>query len=52
VGKKGRGWGKGGEMTQTLYAHINKEKKKKWISKTWEGYKGYRSEKRTGTTQR
>jgi hypothetical protein len=25
------GWGKGGEMTQTLYAHMNKKKK------TWEG---------------
>jgi hypothetical protein len=21
-----RGWGKGGEMTQTLYAHVNKKK--------------------------
>jgi hypothetical protein len=24
-----RGWGKGGEMTQTLYAHMNKIKIKK-----------------------
>jgi hypothetical protein len=23
-----RGWGKGGEMTQTLYAHMNKRKNK------------------------
>jgi hypothetical protein len=23
-GGKGEGWGKGGEMTQTLYAHMNK----------------------------
>jgi hypothetical protein len=28
VGGKGGGRGKGGEMTQTLYAHINKRKKK------------------------
>jgi hypothetical protein len=30
------GWGKGGEMTQTLYAHMNKIKIKKklhWSSK-------------------
>jgi hypothetical protein len=25
-GWKGGGWGKGGEMTQTLYAHMNKIK--------------------------
>jgi hypothetical protein len=24
VGGKGRGWGEGGEMTQILYAHMNK----------------------------
>jgi hypothetical protein len=24
VDGKGRGWGKGGEMTQTLYAHMKK----------------------------
>jgi hypothetical protein len=24
-----KGWGKEGDMTQTLYAHMNKEKKKK-----------------------
>jgi hypothetical protein len=29
VGGKERGWGKGGEMTQTLYAHMNKKKKNK-----------------------
>jgi hypothetical protein len=23
-------WGEGGEMTQTLYAHMNEKKKKKW----------------------
>jgi hypothetical protein len=27
-GGKGGGGGKGGEMTQTLYSHINKRKKK------------------------
>jgi hypothetical protein len=27
-GGQARGWGKGGEMTQTLYAHTNKRKKK------------------------
>jgi hypothetical protein len=26
LGREGRGWGKGGEMTQTLYAHTNKRK--------------------------
>jgi hypothetical protein len=26
VGGKGRGWGQGGEMTQTLYAYMNKIK--------------------------
>jgi hypothetical protein len=26
----GRGWGEGGGMTQTLYAHINKKKEKKF----------------------
>jgi hypothetical protein len=26
---RGRGWGKEGEMTQTLYAHMNKIKIKK-----------------------
>jgi hypothetical protein len=25
-GSKGGGWGEGGEMTQTLYAHMNKNK--------------------------
>jgi hypothetical protein len=29
VGRKGRGWGKGVEMTQTLYAHMNLKKEKK-----------------------
>jgi hypothetical protein len=29
VGGKGGGRGKGGEMTQTLYAHMNKRKKLK-----------------------
>jgi hypothetical protein len=24
VGEKGRGWGQGGEMAQTIYAHMNK----------------------------
>jgi hypothetical protein len=28
-GGRGGDWGKGGEMTQTLYAHMNKMKKKK-----------------------
>jgi hypothetical protein len=28
VAGKGRGKGKGGEMTQTLYAHMNKKIKK------------------------
>jgi hypothetical protein len=28
-GEVRRGWGKGGEMTQTLYAHMNKIKIKK-----------------------
>jgi hypothetical protein len=28
----GRGWGKGGEMTQTLYAHMNKKKKKQHLT--------------------
>jgi hypothetical protein len=32
VGGKGRGGGKGGEMTQTLYAHMNKIKIKKKIN--------------------
>jgi hypothetical protein len=28
--ERGRGWGRGpgGEMTQTMYAHVNKSKKK------------------------
>jgi hypothetical protein len=26
---RGRGWRGGGEMTQTLYAHVNKQRKKK-----------------------
>jgi hypothetical protein len=26
VGGKGGGWGQGGEMTQALYAHMNKKK--------------------------
>jgi hypothetical protein len=30
VGRKGGGSGKGVEMTQTLYAHINKRKKKEY----------------------
>jgi hypothetical protein len=34
---KGGGGGKGGEMTQTLYAHMNKRKKLKNTDKT-EGY--------------
>jgi hypothetical protein len=25
----GRGWGQGGEMNQTLYAHMNNKRKKK-----------------------
>jgi hypothetical protein len=29
VGERGREWEKGGEMTQTLYAHMNKIKIKK-----------------------
>jgi hypothetical protein len=29
VGERGREWGKEGEMTQTLYAHMNKIKKEK-----------------------
>jgi hypothetical protein len=32
MGGKGRGEGRGGEMTQALYAHMNKRKRKK-ISK-------------------
>jgi hypothetical protein len=28
VGGKGQGGGKGGEMTQTLYAHMNERNKK------------------------
>jgi hypothetical protein len=28
MGGLGRGWGKEGEMTQTLYAHMNNNKKK------------------------
>jgi hypothetical protein len=27
-----KGWGEGGEMTQTLYAHMNKKIKKKTTS--------------------
>jgi hypothetical protein len=27
--REGAGWGKGGEMTQTLYAHMNKRNLKK-----------------------
>jgi hypothetical protein len=27
--KNKRGWGEGGEMTQTLYAHMNKRNKRK-----------------------
>jgi hypothetical protein len=29
---KGRGGGKGAEMTQTLYAHMNKRKKKTFLN--------------------
>jgi hypothetical protein len=29
AGEKGQGGRKGGEMTQTLYAHMNKRKKKR-----------------------
>jgi hypothetical protein len=43
VGEKGRGRGEGGEMTQTLYAHMNKRKKMKkknflpfWFSQSFE----------------
>jgi hypothetical protein len=32
VGEKGGGKGKGGEMTQTLYAHMNKRKKRERMS--------------------
>jgi hypothetical protein len=28
MGGKGRWWGEGGEMTQTLYAYMNKRNKK------------------------
>jgi hypothetical protein len=28
---KGRGWEEEGEMTQTLYAHMNKKKKRKLL---------------------
>jgi hypothetical protein len=28
VGRRGKGWGEGGEMTQTLYAYMNKRKKR------------------------
>jgi hypothetical protein len=31
VGRRGRGWGQGGEMTQALYAHMNNRRKKKPI---------------------
>jgi hypothetical protein len=42
-GRKGGGQGKGGEMTQTLYAHMNKQTNKKIIhsrkkkANSWEG---------------
>jgi hypothetical protein len=32
MGGEGRRWGQGGEMTQTLYAHMNKKKIKKKFS--------------------
>jgi hypothetical protein len=32
VGRKGGGGGKGGEMTQTLYAHMNKRKKRRLLA--------------------
>jgi hypothetical protein len=31
VGGKGGRWGSGGEMTQTLYVHMNKWKKKSFL---------------------
>jgi hypothetical protein len=43
VGGRGRGWGireevgKGGEMTQTLYAHMNLKKKKRRVDFTARG---------------
>jgi hypothetical protein len=36
-GRRWRGWGKGGEMTQILYAHMNKikiKKKEPWCQAT------------------
>jgi hypothetical protein len=36
AGEKGRSRGKGGEMTQTLYAHMNKRKKIELAVKTLE----------------
>jgi hypothetical protein len=35
-GGEGGSWGKGGEMTQTLYAHMNKRNKKKKEKKAGE----------------
>jgi hypothetical protein len=35
VGEKGGGSGKEGEMTQILYAHMNKRKKKGKRAGTW-----------------
>jgi hypothetical protein len=32
LGGREKGWGKGREMTQTLYAHMNKRNKKKYQS--------------------
>jgi hypothetical protein len=31
VGGKGGGWGQGGEITQALYAHMNKKKLKYFV---------------------
>jgi hypothetical protein len=33
VGARGRGWGKGGVMTQSLYVHMNKGNLKKEMNR-------------------
>jgi hypothetical protein len=38
VGGRRRGWGKGEEMTQTLYAHMNKIKIKEKEKKNDQNY--------------
>jgi hypothetical protein len=45
------GWGKGGEMTQTLYANMNlkNEKKRQWPLKTGGGSHAYHGQNRLQT---